>query len=100
MSIGFIYPDGGIGRRGRFKTCSSGEGSSPSWGTMKEKYFEWIKTWEQVPEDSERVLIKRYDWPEWEVAVWNDHYKSWDDAEGDDYFCDMNDVERWMRIRL
>ena len=29
-------PGGGIGRRGRFKTCSSGEGSSPSWGTMND----------------------------------------------------------------
>lgn len=29
-------PGGGTGRRGRFKTCSSGEGSSPSRGTMND----------------------------------------------------------------
>ena len=36
-------PGGGTGRRGRFKTCSSGEGSSPSWGTMKSELNDKFK---------------------------------------------------------
>lgn len=36
-------PGGGTGRRGRFKTCSSGEGSSPSRGTMNNELREKFK---------------------------------------------------------
>lgn len=90
-----------LGRRGRFKTCSSGEGSSPSRGTMKDatlKYFEWIPTMECTPKDGERVLVKQVGWPEWSVQVWNEHYNCWDTGDGDDYDFDKNEGEYWMRI--
>ena len=66
------------------------------------KYFEWVRTSDATPEDGERVLIKRccYSLSDyWEVATWNDHYNVWDDAEGDDYFCDKENVECWLRIK-
>ena len=64
-------------------------------------YFKWIKTEDEVPEDDERVLAKMKDragW-DWTVRVWNEHYNCWDDEDGDDYECDREDVEVWMRIK-
>ena len=61
----------------------------------------WILINDELPNDSERVLVKLKDkgcWP-WEVAVWNNHYECWDDSEGDDKMCDKDDVECWMRIK-
>lgn len=61
----------------------------------------WILINEELPNDSERVLVKLKDrgcWP-WEVAVWNKHYECWDDSEGDDYMYDKDAVECWMRIK-
>ena len=61
----------------------------------------WTSINDDTPVDGERVLIKKKDmgcWP-WEVAVWNKHYKCWDDSEGDNYMCDKEDVVYWMRIK-
>lgn len=61
----------------------------------------WISINDDMPADGERVLVKLKDrgcWP-WEVAVWNAYYNLWDDSEGDDYMCDKEDVECWMRIK-
>jgi hypothetical protein len=68
---------------------------------MENKYFEWISIEDETPNDSERVLIKKLNrscW-EWEVAVWNNLYEVWDDAEGDDYMCNKESVTHWMRIK-
>ena len=64
------------------------------------RYFEWIHTYEQLPNDGERVLVRRpgYNW--WEVAVWNGYYNVWDDGDGDDKMYDKDDVELWMRVRM
>ena len=61
----------------------------------------WISIKDELPNDSERVLVKLKDkgcW-DWEVAVWNKHYECWDDSEGDDYMCDKDAVECWMRVK-
>lgn len=61
----------------------------------------WISINDDTPADGERVLVKKKDrgcWA-WEVAVWNKHYECWDDSEGDDYMCDKDAVECWMRIK-
>ena len=64
------------------------------------RYFEWIKTCDQLPSDGERVLIRRHDYNWWEVAVWNGHYNVWDDEQGDDFMYKKDDVELWMRVRM
>ena len=61
----------------------------------------WISINDELPKDSERVLVKlkgRGCWP-WEVAVWDEMYECWDDSEGDDYMCDKDAVEYWMRVK-
>ena len=68
---------------------------------MEHKYNTWISINNELPGDGERVLIKLKDrgcW-DWEVAVWNEYYNGWDDSEGDDYMCDKDAVECWMRIK-
>lgn len=64
--------------------------------------MEWIKTDDAFPKNGERVLVRRHYYQPtdyWEVATWNDHYKVWDGEDGDDYFCDAEDVMEWLRVR-
>lgn len=58
----------------------------------------WIKTMETLPEHDNPVLVKRKSCSYWEVACWNPHYECWDDAEGDFYWADKDDVEIWMEV--
>ena len=65
--------------------------------------MEWIKTIEQKPEREEG---KNYSNPK--VIVWyrgevtmlcfNHEHECWDDEDGDDYCCDIENVEFWMPL--
>jgi hypothetical protein len=35
---------------------------------------------------------------EMRILQWNAYYKVWDDAEGDDFFCAVQDVTHWMPL--
>lgn len=48
--------------------------------------------------DGEPILIKRNSRSYWEVACYNIEYKCFDDSEGDDYLCDIEDVELYMIV--
>lgn len=65
------------------------------------KFFEWIPTKECLPNDGERVLIRRKDrhHSDWEVSVWNGDYLCWDTEDGDDFMYKPEQVEYWMRIK-
>lgn len=63
------------------------------------KYGVWLDYPANKPDDGERVLALRYGnslW--WDVVVYNEYHECWDDSEGDDYFCDLDEVEKFMRI--
>jgi hypothetical protein len=63
------------------------------------KYGVWLDYPANKPDDGERVLAFRNGnrlW--WDVVVYNEYHECWDDSEGDDYFCDLDEVEKFMRI--
>ena len=63
------------------------------------EYGVWLDYPANKPDYGERVLALRYGnrlW--WDVVVYNEYKECWDDSEGDDYFCDLDDVEKFMRI--
>lgn len=35
---------------------------------------------------------------EMRLLQWNAHYKVWDDHDGDDFFCDAQEVSYWMPL--
>lgn len=57
--------------------------------------MEWIKTVDQIPRDEEQVLVWYHGC---ELLVWNDTYKCWDTADGDDFFCKKDQIDYWMRL--
>lgn len=32
------------------------------------------------------------------ILQWNAYYKVWDDADGDDFFCEVQEVTHWMPL--
>jgi len=32
------------------------------------------------------------------ILVWNANFEAWDDEDGDDYFCDKEDIEKWYPL--
>lgn len=60
------------------------------------EYGKWIKYEPSMEiEDGTRVLILRNGYGKWfELAQYNKHYECFDDSEGDDYFCDLTDVDK------
>ena len=32
------------------------------------------------------------------ILQWNAYYKVWDDADGDDFFCNVQEVTHWMPL--
>lgn len=42
------------------------------------------------------VLFKHFDYG---VRYWNVKEKCWDDEEADDFYCDMDKVEKWAYIK-
>lgn len=65
-----------------------------------DNYGVWLDFPANEPENHERVLIRRKGFGQlWEAAVYNKDYECWDDGEGDDYYCELNDVDKFMRIK-
>lgn len=59
----------------------------------------WLGFPENKPNDNDRVLIRRKGYGQiWDAAVYNAHYECWDDGEGDDIFCDLNDVDKFLIV--
>lgn len=67
--------------------------------TCNKIYGVWLDYPANKPDNGERVLIRRKGYSQnWELAVYNEDYKCWDDGEGDDYFCDLESVDKFMLI--
>jgi len=60
----------------------------------------WIKTSEQRPDSNNIVHVRVLVWTEDEIKIlcFNHLNECWDDESGDDYFCDVEDVEYWMEL--
>lgn len=71
---------------------------------MREKFIDrnelkWLDYPEHKPKNHERVLIIRKGYGNyWEPAVYNEEYECWDDADGDDYFCELDSVAKFLSI--
>lgn len=63
----------------------------------------WIKTSEQRPPREPNVkysnpkVIVYYN-EEVMMLCFNHEHECWDDESGDDYYCDVEDVEYWMPL--
>ena len=64
------------------------------------KYGVWLNFPENKPNDGEKVLISRANYyrGNWEPAVYNEYHQCWDDADGDDYMCELECVDKFMLI--
>lgn len=56
----------------------------------------WNKTTEGVPQNTVKVLACYRGF--YKLLVWNSVYECWDDEEGDDYFCEKEQVSYWMPL--
>lgn len=71
---------------------------------MREKFInrtelKWLNYPEHKPKNEERVLIIRKGYGNyWEPAVYNEDHECWDDADGDDYFCELDSVVKFLSI--
>lgn len=56
---------------------------------------EWVSLQDSLPSNGGKYLV--YGPHHVELAVWNEHYKVWDDDSGDDYWHDANGwFTHWM----
>ena len=62
----------------------------------EEKRGIWLNFPECTPEDGEQVVVKRNGW--YEILVYNEYHQCWDDSEGDDYYCDLDEIDKFLRI--
>lgn len=53
---------------------------------------------EKTPEQDEFVMIKRQGKGFWTPKVYNAYYNCWDTADGDDYDCDVDENDVWLRL--
>lgn len=53
---------------------------------------------EKTPEQDEFVMIRRHGEGYWTPKVYNAHYNCWDTADGDDYDCDVDENDIWLRL--
>lgn len=53
---------------------------------------------EKTPEQDEFVMVIRHRKGYWEPKVYNAHYNCWDTADGDDYDCDVDENDVWLRL--
>jgi len=63
----------------------------------------WIKTSEKKPPREPNVKYSNpsvivYYKREVMMLCFNHEHECWDDESGDDYFCDVEDVEYWMKL--
>ncbi len=59
-----------------------------------EEATEWIKSSERLPEVDTPCLVMYQGYIQ--ALCFNSHYQVWDDADGDDYRCDLDAVSHWM----
>lgn len=78
------------------------------------KETEWFFTKDQLPETEgdksvSCVCEKRHEYTRndkliiyysTEVLMYNPYHKCWDDDDGDDYNCDLDQVRRWTYLPL
>lgn len=53
---------------------------------------------EKTPKQDEFVMIRRCGKGYWTPKVYNAHYNCWDTADGDDYDCDVDENDVWLRL--
>ena len=53
---------------------------------------------EKTPDQDEFVMIRRYGEGYWAPKVYNAHYNCLDTADGDDYDCDVDENDIWLRL--
>lgn len=62
---------------------------------------EWTRTTDRLPSKSgdddhvDCLIVLR---GQVLLRPWNCHHECWDDAEGDDYFCDPTEPTYWMPL--
>ena len=60
--------------------------------------MDWISFFDQKPNDGEKCLVCYKPWKRVILLTYNFYDVCWDDAEGDDYFCDFTDVDYWCSL--
>lgn len=48
--------------------------------------------------DNDEFQCLVYDHGQYFMLYWNCHYECWDDEQGDDYYCDKNEIEKWCPL--
>ena len=65
--------------------------------------MEWIKTSEQLPPRVEGAeysnpQVLTYSHGEYAILCFNHEHECWDDESGDDYECDIEEIEWWQPL--
>lgn len=59
----------------------------------------WLDYPENMPQDNERVIAHiKGDGNYWVVLVYNEYCECWDNEDGDDYFCELDNVDKFMIV--
>ena len=53
---------------------------------------------EKTPKQDEFVMVIRQGDGYWTPKVYNAYYNCWDTADGDDYDCDVDENDIWLRL--
>ena len=53
---------------------------------------------EKTPNQDEFVMVIRQGDGYWTPKVYNAYYNCWDTADGDDYDCDVDENDIWLRL--
>lgn len=53
---------------------------------------------EKTPKQDEFVMVIRQGDGYWTPKVYNAYYNCWDTADGDDYDCDVDENDVWLRL--
>ncbi len=59
---------------------------------------DWVKSVDRLPNESGSYYV--FYGRDVIIRVWNDYHRCWDDEDGDDYFCDPNEISHWMPFEL
>lgn len=60
--------------------------------------MDWIKFSDQKPHKCEKYLVCFKPYKTVMVLVYNERYECWDDEDGDDYYCDFDQVDYWCPL--
>jgi hypothetical protein len=60
--------------------------------------MDWKLINEERPVDGQRCLICNKHHKEVTILTYNGHYECWDDIEGDDFYCDLDQAEYWIPL--